>query len=267
MIKKLTLATTLSLLAVGALAADLDNDDQKITYTIGSQIGQSLKEVKNTINLDDKILFEAITDALSNKKSQLNNKDMTTALQTLQKKMGEKIQAEKEKLTAKNTAEAEKLLAENKAKEGVFVTNSGLQYRVIKKGTGKKPSITDTVKVNYKGTLADGSVFDDSAKSGGPVEIPLNAVVTGWKEALQLMPVGSTYEFVIPANLAYGKEAPPKIGPDRALIFKVELLDITTAKIKKETKKASTDEKSTDEKSTDEKMETVKEEIKKSVKK
>ncbi len=224
--KKLTLITALSVLSTGTFAAELKTDEEKLAYTIGSQVGESLLAVNEVIPLNEKILFEAISDVLKNKKPQLSKAEMERVLETSQKKAAEKMQAKIAAESKANKAEGEKYLAANKAKDGVKVTASGLQYRVIKAGDGKKPVSSDTVKVNYKGFLTDGTKFDDSSDAGGPVEFPLTAVIPGWTEGLQLMPVGSTYELVIPAKLAYGEMAPPAIGPNRVLRFEVELVAI-----------------------------------------
>lgn len=233
--KKMALAAMTCGLTVSALAADLTTDDQKIAYAIGSQIGNSLKNnVNGPIELDRTVVFEAIGDVLDDKQSQLSPEEMNTVMQTFAKKAGEHAQKKAAEAATKNQEEATKLLADNKAKEGVKVTDSGLQYRVITEGSGKKPAATDTVKVHYKGTLADGSTFDSSYDRGQPAEFPLNAVIKGWTEGLQLMPVGSKYEFVIPAELAYGAQGPGNIGPNRALVFEVELLDVKAPEAKPE---------------------------------
>ncbi|MCB1157821.1 MAG: FKBP-type peptidyl-prolyl cis-trans isomerase [Leptospiraceae bacterium] len=125
-----------------------------------------------------------------------------------------------------NKAAGEKFLTENKGKEGVKVTPSGLQYKVIKEGSGAKPTATNTVKVHYVGTLIDGSEFDSSYKRGQPAVFPLNGVIPGWTEGLQLMTVGSKYKFFIPSHIAYGERGPGKIGPNSTLIFDVELISI-----------------------------------------
>lgn len=127
----------------------------------------------------------------------------------------------------KNKTAGDAFLAANKLKPGVVTLPDGLQYKVIKDGTGPKPTASDTVKVNYAGTLIDGTEFDSSYKRGQPASFPVNGVIPGWTEALQLMKVGSTWELYIPASLAYGANgAPPIIGPNQTLIFKVELLDV-----------------------------------------
>lgn len=225
--KKIALAAMVSALTVSAFAADLSTDDKKIAYAIGTQIGNSLKNnVNGPIELDKAVVFEAISDILDDKAAQLSEEEINTVMQTFAKKAGEFAKKKAAEAGAKNQAEATKLLADNKAKDGVKVTDSGLQYRVITEGSGKKPAATDTVKVHYKGTLADGTTFDSSYDRGQPAEFPLNAVIKGWTEGLQLMSVGSKYELVIPAELAYGAQGPGQIGPNRALIFEVELLDV-----------------------------------------
>lgn len=246
--KKIALTAIVSTMLTSALALDLNNADSKIAYTIGTQIGGTLKNnVKGPIQLDEKAVFEGISDVLADKTLQLNPEEMNTVMQDFAKKAGEYAKKQAEEATQKNQAEAKKLLDENKAKEGVKVTDSGLQYRVIKAGEGKKPSATDTVKVHYKGTLADGTTFDSSYDRGEPTEFPLNAVIPGWTEGLQLMSVGAKYEFVIPSELAYGPRGPAQIGPDRALIFEVELLEIkepAKEEAPKEEEKPKTEEKS-----------------------
>ncbi len=132
-----------------------------------------------------------------------------------------------ESVMEKNQAAGETYLAENKKKEGVVTTASGLQYKVLKEGTGDQPKATDSVKVHYKGTSIDGKEFDSSYARGEPISFPLNGVIKGWTEGVQLMKVGSKFQFVIPSELAYGKRgAPPVIGPSETLIFEVELLGI-----------------------------------------
>lgn len=229
-LKKTTLAIAMSILATATTAAELNSEDQKIAYTIGTQIGGTLKNnVSGPIELDEKFVFEGISDVLAGKDLQLNPQEMSDVMQGFAKKAGEYAQKQAEEAASKNKEESEKLLADNKAKDGVKVTDSGLQYRVITEGKGKKPVATDTVKVHYKGTLADGSTFDSSYDRGQPAEFPLNAVIPGWTEGLQLMAEGAKYEFVIPAELAYGDRAPGNIGSNRALIFEVELLEVNPA--------------------------------------
>lgn len=218
---------------MAATAADLGKEDDKISYAIGTQIGGSLKGVSGDIELNQTALSEGIADVLADKDLQLSNEEMTTVMEAFAQKRIEKQQEQLAKFAEDNKKEAEKLLADNKAKDGVKVTDSGLQYRVIKEGEGKKPTADDIVSVHYKGTLADGTEFDSSYKRNQPAEFPLKGVIPGWTEGLQLMTVGSTYEFVIPSDLAYGPNGPGQIGPDRALVFEVELLDIIDPEQKK----------------------------------
>lgn len=233
--KKITTVALLASLTTSAYAIDLKTEDSKISYSIGVQMGESLASLKDTIKIDRAATIEAINHILDGKASQLSEKEMDEVMSALQKRVMASAQKKYQEGIAKNTEASKQLLANNKAKEGVKVTPSGLQYRVIKAGKGDKPTAKDTVKVHYKGTLPNGKVFDSSYDRGEPVSFPLNAVIKGWTEGLQLMPVGSTYEFVIPANLAYGDKAPASIGPAQALTFQVELLDIK--KVNKTTEK------------------------------
>ena len=151
---------------------------------------------------------------------------MKTTLQAFQTEMQAKMVAKQKAAAEKNKAESDKFLEENKKKEGVVTTPSGLQYKIIKAGDGPKPKPSDTVSVSYRGTLVNGTEFD---KSKEPVSFQVEGVIPGWVEALQLMPVGSKWQLFIPPTLAYGEQAPPMIGPNQALIFEVELLEIKKA--------------------------------------
>ncbi|PID63886.1 MAG: peptidylprolyl isomerase [Gammaproteobacteria bacterium] len=234
--KKILLAALIGSLSMTVSATEW-TEDQQVSYIIGSQMGESLKmgEVDSVIKLDQDLLFDGVKDVLADNKLKLSDEEMQKAMTNFGNKLMERAKkaAEKAKKAAeaakvKNKEEAEKLLASNKGKDGVKVTDSGLQYRVITEGKkdGKKPSAESTVKVNYKGSFADGKVFDSSYEGGEPIEFPLGQVIPGWTEGLQLMTEGSKYEFVIPAKLAYGEQGPSEIGPERALIFEVELLEV-----------------------------------------
>ncbi|HYY13703.1 MAG TPA: FKBP-type peptidyl-prolyl cis-trans isomerase [Chthoniobacterales bacterium] len=202
-------------------------DMNKVSYSIGLQIGlnlqkqeQSLKKQGTEINTD--ALINGLKDALAGK-PQLTTDQVRSTLVAFEQDMTQKQQAVGEK----NKADGEKFLAENKKKEGVKTTPSGLQYKVIKEGNGPQPKGTDTVVANYRGTLIDGTEFDSSYKRGQPATFPLNRVIKGWTEGLQLMKVGSKYQFFIPANLAYGsQQMGPDISPNSTLIFDVELVGI-----------------------------------------
>jgi len=195
----------------------------KVSYSIGADIGNNLK--KNDLDINPDFLAQGLRDAF-NGKTVMTEEEMKSTLQDFQKEMQAKMEAKHKAAADKNKTEGEKFLDENKKKEGVQTTADGLQYKIIKTGTGAKPKADDTVVVNYKGTLISGTEFDSSYKRGEPATFPVNGVIPGWTEALQLMPVGSKWELYIPANLAYGENAPPSIGPNQVLIFEVELLDI-----------------------------------------
>lgn len=189
------------------------NQKEKASYAIGIDMGNSLK--KNKIDVDPDLLYRGIKDALGSGKQLLTEKEVRETLVALQKEMQAKF-AEKNKT----------YLAENKKKEGVKTLPSGLQYRVLKQGTGKSPQATDSVTVNYRGTLVDGTQFDNSYERGQPATFPVNGVIRGWTEALQLMKEGSKWELVIPSDLAYGPQGRPGIPPNSTLIFEVELISV-----------------------------------------
>jgi FKBP-type peptidyl-prolyl cis-trans isomerase len=193
----------------------------KVSYFIGTNIGGQFKS--QGINVEFTAFQEGIQDAMAGKEPKYSREELMAAMQAFQDQM--QVEAARKAEAAK--ADGEKFLADNGKREGVITTASGLQYEVIKAGTGAKPAATDKVKVHYHGTLLDGKVFDSSVDRGEPVEFPVQGVIKGWVEALQLMPVGSKWKLFIPSELAYGKQgAGGDIGPDAALIFEVELLDI-----------------------------------------
>lgn len=225
----LIVATSLAL-APFALAADAELKDQKdkVSYSIGLDIGNTLKRQLIDVNAD--LLNKGLKDGLSGAKPLMTEEETKETMATFQKDMMAKQSAVKKEQGDKNAAEGKKFLEENKKKEGVKTTASGLQYKVLKEGTGATPKATDTVKVNYRGTTIDGIEFDSSYKRGEPASFPVNRVIKGWTEGLQLMKVGSKYQFVVPADLAYGERgAGSDIGPNATLLFDVELLDIPPA--------------------------------------
>jgi FKBP-type peptidyl-prolyl cis-trans isomerase len=156
----------------------------------------------------------------------MTDAEMESTLTNFQKQMIAKMEAKRKVEGEKNKKEGDKFLAANKTKPGVVTLPSGLQYKVVKMGTGAKPTATQTVKCNYRGTFIDGKEFDSSAKQGKPVEFPLNQVIKGWTEGIQLMPVGSKFDFFIPSELAYGVRGQGAIGSNAVLIFEVELVGI-----------------------------------------
>jgi FKBP-type peptidyl-prolyl cis-trans isomerase FklB len=222
----------IALLALGLLAVpapaqdkpDLTNPKQKTSYAVGIKVASDLKAIG--LDLDVKAVCAGIVDTMADKPA-LNDQEVTTAMTQLQKDVMGKREAIDKSEAEKNLQTGEKFLAENAKKEGVKTTASGLQYKVIKSGTGDSPKKTDTVKVHYHGTLLDGTVFDSSVQRGEPISFPLDGVIPGWTEGLQLMKVGDKWQLFIPAKLAYGeRRAGPKIGPNSTLIFEVELLSI-----------------------------------------
>lgn len=217
-------SVTLASLAPAA-ETELKDQKDKVSYSIGLDIGTTLK--RQLIDVNAQLLNKGIQDGLSGAKGLLTDEQMKETMAAFQKDMMAKQAAAKKVTAEKNAAEGKKYLADNKAKEGVKTTASGLQYKVIKEGTGPSPKATDTVKVNYRGTTIDGTEFDSSYKRGEPATFPVNRVIKGWTEALQLMKAGSKYQLVIPADLAYGERgAGSDIGPDATLLFEVELVGI-----------------------------------------
>lgn len=205
-------------------AVVLKNDDQKIAYTAGFLTG--VNNMRQMPDVDIDAFVAGIRDAYAKKEPLLNQDEMKAVLETYRGRLEQEAEAKFRVQAETNKAASEKFLAENKQKAGVTVTASGLQYEVLKAATGTTPKASDTVKVHYSGSLTNGEVFDSSRERGEPMSFVLDQVIPGWTEGLQLMPVGSTYRFVIPASLAYGEDAPPVIGPNQTLVFEVELLDI-----------------------------------------
>ena len=198
----------------------LKDQKDKVSYSIGMQIGFNLGRQKVDINPD--ILVAGIKDSLAGK-PQLTPDQVKDVMAQFEKDMEQK----QKQLGEKNKTDGAKFIEENKKNPGVKTTASGLQYKVEKEGTGPQPKGTDMVTVNYRGTLIDGTEFDSSYKRGQPATFPVNGVIKGWTEALQLMKQGAKYQLVIPSNLAYGERAMgPDIGPNSTLIFEVELMEV-----------------------------------------
>jgi FKBP-type peptidyl-prolyl cis-trans isomerase FkpA len=214
-----------------APAVKLETEIQKQSYGLGASIGmymqRNLEEhEKLGLALEQKLIVQGFVDALANK-SQLNREEIQTLLVNLDKTMKTKREEAAKAESDKNLKAGQEFLAENAKKEGVKVTESGIQYEVLKEGTGAHPKATDTVKVHYKGTFINGDVFDSSYDRNEPAVFPLDRVIKGWTEGVQLMTVGSKYRFVLPADMAYGPVgSPPRIPGNSVLVFEVELLDI-----------------------------------------
>ena len=201
----------------------LDTDTRKASYAIGQQIGKNLKD--QGIDVDADVLAMSMKDAKEGK-PKLKPEEMQQALQKLQ----EGINKKQMEAAEANSAEAKKFMEGNKTKEGIKTTASGLQYSVMTEGKGKTPGPNDTVKAHYKGTLTNGTQFDSSYDRGQPAEFPLNGVIKGWSEALQLMKVGGKMKLFIPPELGYGPAPHPGIPANSVLVFEVELLDVMPAK-------------------------------------
>lgn len=199
---------------------------QKASYSYGYNLGHSLKA--QGVDLDAQLIAKGLTDALSGGKSSMSEQEMQECLQAFARQIQAKQAGMANKAAAANKAEGERFLAQNKTKPGVVTTASGLQYKVLKQGNGPKPKAADKVTVHYEGKLIDGTVFDSSLKRGEPISFEVTGVIPGWTEALQLMPVGSTWQLFIPSNLAYGEHPRPggPIGPNAVLTFEVRLLKI-----------------------------------------
>ena len=225
--KSITVVTLALSLVVTALAeekpAQPKDQKDKFSYAVGLNIGMNFK--RQNIDANPDMVTAGIKDAMAGK-PQMTTEQVKQTMMDFEKDMQQK-QADDAK---KNNAAAEKFLADNKSKEGVKTTASGLQYKVLKEGNGAQPKATDTVTVNNRGTLTDGTEFDSSYKRGQPATFPLAGVIKGWTEGLQLMKVGSKYQFFIPPALAYGDHPPtPQIPPGSTLIFEVELMDVKSS--------------------------------------
>jgi FKBP-type peptidyl-prolyl cis-trans isomerase FklB len=207
----------------------LKTQKDKISYAVGMNVGTNLK--KQSVEVDPAIVVKGMQDAIAGNKPLLTDEETRAVLMQLQEEDRQKQAAKAQSEGSANKTEGEAFLAANKTKEGVMTTPSGLQYKILKAGTGPKPAATDTVVCNYRGTLLNGTEFDSSYKRGQPLTFPVNGVIKGWTEALQLMPVGSKWQLFIPAQLAYGERgAGADIGPNATLIFEVELVSIQAAK-------------------------------------
>jgi len=199
----------------------LETNVDKMSYGIGLSMARSVKG--QPIELNNEALVAGLKDALADKEARLDETAIREAFAAVRQEQMEKQQVESEVALKKG----EDYLVENAKKDGVKSTESGLQYEVLASGEGASPSATDTVEVHYHGTLIDGSVFDSSVERGAPAKFPVNRVISGWTEALQLMKVGDKWRLHIPADLAYGAQSPsPKIPANSTLVFEVELLNI-----------------------------------------
>jgi len=225
--KTLTAAAVVAALGTAGAAfaeGELKTDKDKVSYMVGMDVGKGLASIKDEIDLN--IVIQAMQASIKGDKTLLTQEEALKVRQDFMQKLQAKRAAEEKASAEKNKKEGDEFLAKKKADKNVKSTPSGLLYEVVKQGNGPKPKATDTVEVHYTGTLISGTKFDSSVDRGQPATFPLNGVIPGWTEGLQLMPVGSKFKFYIPANLAYGEHGPGPIGPNATLIFDVELLKI-----------------------------------------
>jgi FKBP-type peptidyl-prolyl cis-trans isomerase len=208
-----------------APAPTFKTQKEKVSYAIGMEMGKGVKS--QGIEVDPSIVQQGLKDALSDAKPQMSEEELRQVISALQQEIRQKQMQIQEAAAAENKTKGDAFLAENAKKQGMVVLPDGLQYKILTAGQGKKPAETDTVLCNYKGTFVDGTEFDSSTRAGKPVPFELKNVIPGFKEILQLMPVGSKWQVFVPSNLAYGERgAGGVIGPNAALIFEIELVSI-----------------------------------------
>ena len=208
-----------------AVQSPFETETEKLSYSMGLDLGNYLKAMGSDLDLNT--LKIGIEDGFSGAEPKMSKEEITAVQQAFAAKMKAQQEAQQVELLEKNQVAGQAFLEENKKKDGVMVTESGLQYQVLSEGEGPKPTAEDTVRVDYVGTLIDGTEFDSSIKRGEPAVFGVGQVIPGWSEALQLMGVGSKYRVVIPAELAYGETgAPPVIEPNSVLVFEIDLLAI-----------------------------------------
>lgn len=203
----------------------MDEKMEKVSYLIGRQIAGSL--LQQGINVDLKKFSQGVEDGVNNKELPFSNEEAAQIMQSFEAEMQEKLQAEKNEFAEKNLQAGLEFLDSNKNEDGIQITDSGIQYRVLSEGSGDIPKASDTVETHYEGKLLSGEIFDSSIQRGQTVSFPVGGVIKGWQEVLQLMKVGSKWQVYIPAHLAYGEQgSPPKIGPNSVLEFQIELVNI-----------------------------------------
>ncbi len=221
----LAAAALASAIAMPAIGSELETPKDRLSYTIGMDIGQSLADQDMELDLD--LLVEALRAAYAGEETRLTVEEALEERNAFIARRQQEMEQTMARDAVTNLEAGQAFLAENRQREDVIETDSGLQYRVIEEGSGRSPSATDQVTVHYRGTLIDGTEFDSSYARNQPATFALNQVIPGWTEGLQLMSEGAKYEFFIPADLAYGDQGRPgPIGPNSTLIFEVELLEV-----------------------------------------
>ncbi len=244
--KEAPAATTTKAPAASSDPAPFKTKTEKFSYALGMNIGTNLGNTlkKQGVEVDWNLVTQGIKEATAGGKTLLTEDEAKAALTEMQKEVQEQQAAKAKEAAEKNKAEGDAFLAANKSKEGVTTLPDGLQYKILTAGTGPKPSATDSVVCNYKGTLLNGTEFDSSYKRGQPATFGVSQVIKGWTEALQLMPVGSKWQLFIPSGLAYGERgAGGDIGPNSTLIFEVELISIVDKNKDDKSKEDKKDEK------------------------
>jgi len=234
---KKTLTALALVLTVGGLTAysfaaeevsSLETQEQKVSYSFGLVLGKRMTNDMPDLDID--IFVQGLKDAFQGKAQLLTDEEIAQILATFQRDLQQKQMDKIKEIGSKNRKIGDEFLAENKNKEGVVTLASGLQYKVLTEGSGPQPGPSDVVKVHYTGSLINGEVFDSSVDRGEPVSFPVNGVISGWTEALQLMPAGSKWQLYIPSDLAYGPNGNRTIGPNETLLFDVELLSVDQKK-------------------------------------
>jgi FKBP-type peptidyl-prolyl cis-trans isomerase len=200
------------------------NWKDKLSYAIGADLARGLRSQRVDVNVD--VLVGALRDALAGKKLVMTQEEVTATLKRFENEQKQDYEHAKAMLSGKNKEAGDAFFAENLKKEGVVTLPSGLQYKILKQGHGKKPALEDVVVCNYRGTLLDGTEFDSSYKRNQPATIPVKKLIKGWSEALQLMSAGSKWRLFIPPQLAYGERVVAGIAPNATLVFEVELISI-----------------------------------------
>lgn len=221
----ISLSALLSLCLSHSVFAEMTNDLQKQSYSLGAGFGMQMKSQQIDIDID--MFIQAFRDAYHGNELAFGEDELKAHSKAFQTRMMEQARVKAEAAGSDNRVAGEAFLAKNKTQDGIVTTDSGLQYEILTAGEGAKPTAADKVKVHYTGTLIDGTVFDSSVERGEPISFKLSNVIKGWTEGLQLMSVGSKYKFYIPSDLAYGeRQQGQTIGPNSTLIFEVELLGI-----------------------------------------
>ncbi len=223
--KLIILVLVLPLLGIQSQAQEFENEMDSISYMLGADMARNLSN--QGMELSPEFVYQGMKDIFDGKESSFDQATVQQLMVAFQTQMQNAQMAKMQAASAENEAKGAAFLAENGQKEGVTTTASGLQYEVLTPGTGASPVATDVVEVHYEGKLLSGEIFDSSIQRGQPATFPLNQVIRGWTEGVQLMKEGAKYRFFIPGNLAYGPQgSPPKIGPGELLVFDVELISI-----------------------------------------